>query len=104
MEYYDLLPVTVLHGSTELRARFMDLVYSLVKKMKRNEALSESHLAESSAIKTLIRDANRYNAKCGGEFVTDNEFLQKSRVELAQYAISHAEDELQINHYPNLQK
>lgn len=104
MEYYDLLPVTVLHGSKELRSRFMDLVYSLAQKMKRNEPLSTSYLAESSAIKTLIRDANRYNTKCGGDLITDTVFLQKSRAELAQYAISHAEDELQINHYQNLVK
>lgn len=105
MEYYNLLPVTVLHGGKEIRGQFMALVGSLVKKMKRNEPISESHLAESSAIRNLIREANKINAQCGGcKPISDQDFLKKSRIELAQYAISHAEDELQINHYQNFVK
>lgn len=104
MEYYDLLPVTVLHGTKSLRENFEWLVQSLVKRMKKKQPISRTRLAESSVVKNLIRAANKYNATFGDPIISDEDFLTKSRYELADYAISHAEDELQIYHYQHIEK
>ena len=95
MDHNNVIFVTVLHGDRSFRETMRFLTKAIIKRMKQNKPVKLQYLADSSAVRHLVSDAEKAHINCGGEIWWNKEYRNEARQLIAERIIDDANEELE---------